>query len=92
MSGTSVARPGPRAGRRIFGRLDNPGTNGAGEADDESTPATEDEAESGAESGAENGAEAEAEDEDDDGFVEDYQLSRALDLLRGIRLFKDMAQ
>jgi hypothetical protein len=41
---------------------------------------------------SENEAEAEAEDEDDDGFVEDYQLSRALDLLRGIRLFKDMAQ
>ncbi len=80
-----------RREKDLRGRLDNPGTNGAGEADDESTPATEDEAEDETENGAENEADADA-DEDDDDFVEDYQLSRALDLLRGISLFKDMAR
>jgi len=66
----------------LRGRLDNPGANGESES-------PEDEA---AEDGAEAGPAAEAAtDETEDSTVRDYQLSRALDLIRGIHLFQPHA-
>ena len=76
-----IERTEPRSSRReedLRGRLDNTGNNGNGEAKDGDDKA-EDEDAPAAETDSEDG---------DDAFVEDYQLSRAVDLLRGLHLFQ----
>jgi len=78
-----IERTEPRSSRReedLRGRLDNTGNNGNGngEAKDGDGKA-EDEDAPAAETDGEDG---------DDAFVEDYQLSRAVDLLRGLHLFQ----
>jgi carboxyl-terminal processing protease len=75
-----IERTGPASSRReedLRGRLENTGNNGAGEAKDDDGEADDGDAPA-----------AEADGEEEDGFVEDYQLSRAIDLLRGLHLFQ----
>jgi len=76
-----IERTEPRSSRReedLRGRLDNTGNNGNGEAKDGDGKAEDEDAPT-AETDSEDG---------DDAFVEDYQLSRAVDLLRGLHLFQ----
>ncbi|MCP4329488.1 MAG: S41 family peptidase [Alphaproteobacteria bacterium] len=77
----------------LRGRLENPGANGEGvEHDDEAakdeTGETGDDADAGASEDADDGSDKAAETDDDDAFIEDYQLSRAIDLIRGLQLFR----
>ncbi len=90
--GTSTTR----REENLRGRLENSGRNGVDESDDPAVDEDEsgaDEADDGADDGAaeDPDTDTEASVESEDHVVEDYQLLRAMDLLKALKLFGQTA-